>query len=124
MLCASKKNNQMSYETQTPDFVAELNYRTTEKGDRRTPANSGYRPHVKFPFSKMMTTGLQTFIGQGSVKPGQTVKSEIMILTPEFFENKLEIGMKFEVGEGSRVVAIGKLIEILNTDLIKSKAST
>ena len=109
----------MSFKTQTPDFIAELKYRTTEEGGRRTPANSGYRPHVKFPFSKMMTSGQQTFIGQDSVKPGETVKAEIMILTPEFFENKLEIGMEFEVGEGSHVVAIGKLIEIINSDLMK-----
>ncbi|MBU2996642.1 hypothetical protein KO500_09355 [Cellulophaga baltica] len=109
----------MSFETRTPDFIAELKYRTTEEGGRRTPASSGYRPHVKFPFSKTMTSGQQTFIRQDSVNPGETVKAEIMILSPQFFENMLEIGMEFEVGEGSHVVATGKLIEILNTDLIK-----
>lgn len=109
----------MSFKTQTPDFIAELKYRKSDEGGRRTPARSGYRPHVKFPFSKTLTSGQQNFIGQDWVKPGETVKAEIMILSPEFFENMLEIGMEFEVGEGSNIVAIGKLIEILNTDLIK-----
>lgn len=45
-----------------------------------------------------------------------------MILSPQFFENKLEIGMEFEVGEGSRIVARGKLLEILNPDLIRRKS--
>jgi len=114
----------MPYKTQTPDFIAELKYLTTEEGGRRAPANSGYRPHVKFPFSKMMTSGEQTFIGKDSVKPGETVKAEIMILSPQFFENMLEIGMQFEVGEGNRIVATGKLIEILNTNLIKKNTRT
>lgn len=114
----------MSFETQTPDFIAELKYLTADEGGRRTPASSGYRPHIKFPFSKMMTSGQQKFIGQDTVSPGETVQAKIMILSPQFFENMLEKGMAFEVGEGPRVVAIGKLIEILNTDLIKKKAST
>ena len=109
----------MSFKTQTPDFIAELRYLTTEEGGRRTPANSGYRPHVKFPFSEMLTSGQQTFIGRDSVKPGETIKAEIMILSPHFFENMLEVGMEFEVGEGQHVVAIGKLLEILNKDLRK-----
>ncbi|MFI2743364.1 hypothetical protein ACG2LH_11540 [Zhouia sp. PK063] len=113
----------MSFKTQTPDFIAELKYRTTDEGGRQTPANSGYRPQVKFPFSKMTTSGQQTFIGQDSVKPGETVQAEIMILSPQFFENMLEIGMTFELREGSKIVATGKLIKILNEELIKKKAS-
>ena len=109
----------MSFGTKTPDFIAELKYLTTEEGGRKSPAHSGYRPHVKFPFSKIMTSGQQTFIGQDSVKPGETIMAEIMILSPQFFENMLEIGMEFEVGEGRRIVAIGKLIEIHNTALLK-----
>ena len=114
----------MPFKTQTPDFIAELKYLTTEEGGRRTPANSGYRPHVKFPFSKMLTSGQQTFIGKDSVKPGETINAEIMIMSPQFFENMLEIGMEFEVGEGPHLVATGKLIEILNKDLIKLNTST
>tara|TARA_R110000868_G_C10774799_1_gene755017 strand:- start:565 stop:906 length:342 start_codon:yes stop_codon:yes gene_type:complete len=111
----------MSFETRTPDFVAELKYRTTEEGGRRTPASSGYRPQVKFPFSKMTTSGQQKFIGRDSVKPGETVKAEIMILSPQFFENMLEIGMEFEIGEGPTVVGTGKIIEIISDDLKKNQ---
>lgn len=110
----------MSFETQKPDFIAELKFKTTEEGGHHTSANSGYRPTLKFAFSKNITSGQQTYIGQNSVKPGETVRAEIIILSPVFFENKLEKGMQFEVRDGSQIVAIGKLIEILNIDLLKS----
>jgi hypothetical protein len=36
----------------SPDFIAELKYRITEEGGRKTPVfKTGYRPQVKFPFS-------------------------------------------------------------------------
>ena len=45
-----------------PSFIAILKYRTAEEGGRKTFANSGYRPAIKFPFSEMLTTGIQNFI--------------------------------------------------------------
>lgn len=114
----------MSFKTQTPDFIAELRYLSTQEGGRITPVKSGYRPHVKFPFSKIMTSGQQKFIDKEIVYPGDTVQAEITILSPQYFENLLEIGMEFEVGEGSRIVAFGELIEILNLNLKKDKSST
>jgi len=114
----------MSIKTQTPDFIAELRYLSPQEGGRKTPANSGYRPHVKFPFSEKMTSGIQKFIDKEFVNPGETVQAKITILSPQFFENMLEVGMEFEVGEGSSVVAFGKLIEILNLNLKKESGST
>ena len=110
----------MSFETQFPDFIAEIKYLSTDEGGRSTPIKSGYRPHIKFPFSKMMTSAQQKFINQDIVNPGETVNAEIMILSPNFFKHMLKVGMEFKVGEGSKIVANGKLIKILNSDLIKS----
>lgn len=106
------------------DFVAELKNRTSEKGGRKTPANSGYRPQVKFAFSKMQTSGRQKFIGTDIVYPGETVLAEITILSPQFFESQLEIGMEFEFQEGERIIGTGIIIEILNETLEMKKAST
>lgn len=64
-----------------PDFIAELKYKTTEDGGRKTPAFSGYRPQVKFPFSEMQTSGQQKFIDKKSVNPGDTVNAEVSILS-------------------------------------------
>ena len=125
-LCASgkRKTDKMSFETQTPDFKAKLKYLSTEQGGRQTPANSGYRPQVKFGFTKMKTSGSQKFIGTDKVSPGETVFAEITILSPQFFENQLEIGMEFDFREGAKIIGTGKIIEILNEALEMKKAST
>ena len=101
-----------------PDFIAELHYLTKEQGGRSTYAFSGYRPHVKFAFSEMMTSGQQKFLDKEVVYPGETVIAEISIISPEFFFNKLKPGTEFEFREGPRIVGTGVIREILNSDLL------
>ena len=106
------------------DFIAELKYRTTEQGGRRTPAYSGYRPQLKFEFSEMQTSGHQFFIGTNFVKPGETVLAQITMNSTQFYENNLEIEMEFEFREGATIIGIGQITEIINKSLEKKKAST
>jgi translation elongation factor EF-Tu-like GTPase len=69
----------------SPDFIAELKYRTTEEGGRKTPVfKTDYRPQVKFPFSNMQTSGQQTFLDKDIVYPGDTVTAEIAIIATDF----------------------------------------
>lgn len=102
-----------------PDFVAELIYKTTEEGGRQTPAFSGYRPQLKFPFSEMQTSGQQKFIEKEVVYPGETVKAEIAIISVEFFQHQLSEGMSFDFREGSRIIGTGRVIKVMNLLLIK-----
>jgi len=101
-----------------PDFIAELKYRTTDQGGRRTAAFSGYRPQIKFAFSEMMTSGHQKFIDKEIVHPGETVIAEIVINSPEFFKNRLKAGTEFEFREGASVIGTGIIREIFNIDLL------
>lgn len=101
-----------------PDFIAKLHYYTTEQGGRKTPANSGYRPQVKFDFSDFQTSGQQKFIGTDMVYPGETITAQITILSPSFFQNKLSVGLGFEFREGHKVIGTGKILEILNKELL------
>lgn len=105
-----------------PDFIAELIYKTTEEGGRQTPAHSGYRPQVKFAFSKVQTSGQQKFIDKDIVYPGDSVTAEIAILSVEFFQHQLSAGMTFEIREGSRVTGAGRILRILNPQLQKAGA--
>jgi len=102
-----------------PDFIAILKYRTAEEGGRDKPAFSGYRPHIKFPFSNYLTSGQQKFIDKEIVYPGDTVKAAIVILATDVFANTLEVGMPFEFAEGSRIIGTGEIIEIVNENLRK-----
>jgi translation elongation factor EF-Tu-like GTPase len=102
------------------DFIAKLKYRTAVEGGRKTPAFSGYRPQLKFPFTEMQTSGHQFFVGTDKVFPGDTVITEIRMNSPEFFLGMLETGMYFEFREGPIIIATGTILEILNEDLLKN----
>ena len=106
------------------DFIAELIYRTTEQGGRKTPANSGYRPQLKFEFTDIETSGHQFFIGTDIVNPGETVLAKIGMNSTVLYENKLEVGTEFDFREGAIIIGIGKITEIINKSLEKKKAGT
>ena len=103
-----------------PHFIAELNYRSTENGGRKTAAKSGYRPQVKFKFTEKQTSGIQNFIGKDFCLPGEIILAEITVISPEFFESKLEVGMEFNFNEGLNIIGVGKIIEILSEKLKKA----
>jgi predicted acetyltransferase len=104
------------------DFIAELTYFTTEQSGRKTPASSGYRPQVKFDFTERQTSGQQTFIDKEIVYPGDKVLAKIKVLSPDFFADNLEEGMKFEFREGTIIIGIGELKNIINDRLEKKPA--
>jgi hypothetical protein len=105
-----------------PDFIAHLNYLTTEEGGRRGYAASGYRPHVKFDGKTLFTSGEQLFIDKDKVFPGDKVKAEIRILTVDAFINFLFPGQNFEVCEGPNLIAHGQIIEVVNLKLLKASS--
>lgn len=102
------------------DFIAELNYRTSAKGGRSTPAKSGYRPAVKFDFDEMQTSGQQTFIGKDTVFPGETVDAKIKIIASDYFAGCLTEGLIFEFREGPRIIGTGMIKQIINDKLEKN----
>jgi hypothetical protein len=100
------------------DFIAELEFLSTEQGGRNGYASSGYRPHIEFEnYPEYLTSGNQTYIGKERVEPGEKVKAEIVIVGIEYFSKRLYENMKFKFCEGSRTIGFGKIIEIINTDL-------
>jgi len=103
-----------------PDFIAELHYLTTEQGGRKTPAYSGYRPHVKFAFSEKLSSGQQIFLNKEIVCPGEDVIAEISILSVDFYEGNLKEGDLFEFSEGPRIIGTGKIVKILNEALLNT----
>src|SRR5579872_1921264 len=101
-----------------PDFIAKLDYFTTEQGGRRTPALSGYFPHVRFEFIPGLVGGKQKFLDKEIVYPGDTVTVEISLLITDPFKNKLKKDLEFKFSEGSRIIGNGTILEILNDELL------
>lgn len=104
-----------------PDFIAILKYRTTEEGGRKTAAHSGYRPDLKFSIDQMLTCGIQTFIDQEKVLPGESVKAEIKIIATEYFKGRLFKDLEFDFREGSNIIGTGRILEIVNPILKASQ---
>jgi len=107
-------------ETKELDFIATLIYKPTNLGGRKTPAVSGYRPHIKFDFDEMRTSGQQVFLNKDLVLPGDTVEAEIRIIAVDYFAHRLSEGMLFEFGEGSTIIGTGEIIQIVNQRLKKA----
>ncbi|WP_299242903.1 hypothetical protein [uncultured Aquimarina sp.] len=102
----------------TTDLIAELQFLNTEQGGRKNPVTSGYRPHIEFEeYPEYLTSGQQTYIGQQTVAPGETVLAEISILSKDYFTNRLYENMKFEFYEGKHKIGSGKVLEIVNVRL-------
>lgn len=101
------------------DFIAELKFKTTEEGGRKTPTQNGYRPHIKFEFDDFITSGKQIYLDNNVVFPGDIVRAEISILSTDYFKNKLSNGNKFTFFEGPNVIGTGSILEITNLDLLK-----
>jgi hypothetical protein len=112
--------NYYSDEFNKVDFIAELQYLKTEQGGRKTPANSGYRPQVKFAFTEMQTSGQQTFIDKETVYPGDKVDAKIKLLSADHFAESLTEDMEFEFREGLTVIGTGKIKYIINDKLEKA----
>jgi hypothetical protein len=102
------------------DFIAELDYLETKNGGRKTEANSGYRPQMKFNFSENTSSGSQTFIDKEYVNPGEKVIAKIKVFSPSFFEKQLYEGIEFKFVEGNQVMGNGKIIKIINNNLGKT----
>lgn len=120
-------NNILDYyniEFNKVDFIADLRYLTAEQGGRKTPAKSGYRPHVKFDFDEMQTSGQQIFVNKDWVHPGENVKAKIKILSPDHFAHTLSEGMNFKFMEGSTIIGTGKIEYMVNERLEKPEGQS
>jgi elongation factor Tu len=90
-------------------FTAEAYVLTKEEGGRHTPFFNGYRP--QFYFRTTDVTGVCTLPeGTEMVMPGDTVRLEVVLITPIAMDE----GLRFAIREGGRTVGagvVGKIIE-------------
>lgn len=93
-------------------FTALLTFVSSKDGGLSTPASSGYRPFLKFPFEQRLFTGIQKFSGTDLVFPGDTVNAEITLPDNNSFKGKLYEGLDFEFFEGDRLIGYGVVTDI------------
>ena len=111
--------NKLETENSTSDFIAQLFFKTEKEGGRKTYAKSGYRPHIVFNFDDYKTSGQQNYIGTEYAFPGDIINAEITLLSSEYFKGKLKEDKEFKFYEGSNLIGTGKILKIVNKELIK-----
>jgi elongation factor Tu len=95
-----------------PDIEAEITFVPTEQGGRSAPAFTGYRP--QFYYDGQDHAATQEYPDVESVLPGQTVRALLLFGRPDIHVGHVHVGMEFEVREGARIVARGRVTKILH----------
>lgn len=98
--------------TSLPDIEAEIRFLTAEEGGRHTPVRSGYRP--QFCYEGHDWDAHEEYPDVELVHPGETVRTFLWFLSPDAHLGRVQVGMKFEIREGPRVVGCGRVTKILN----------
>jgi translation elongation factor EF-Tu-like GTPase len=87
-----------------------LEFLSTDEGGRATPVRSGYRPLLRLVGADDLYGMLEVvFVVDEWVEPGGSALARIRLATPEVLP-VLKAGDEFEMLEGHRVVARGRVI--------------
>ena len=95
-----------------PNIEAEITYVPTEKGGRSTPVFARYRP--QFYYDGENYDAEHVYPDVESVFPGQTARALLYFARPDIQVGRIHVGMEFEIREGARIVAHGRVTEILH----------
>ena len=96
------------------DIEAEITFVSANQGGRSTPAFSGYRP--QFYYDDHDWDADQEYPDVESVLPGQTVRALLRFASPDAHVGRVHPGMEFQVREGARIVARGRVTKILHLE--------
>ena len=66
----------------------------------------------------MLNGGMHEYPENGTIEIGPTSKANIWLLAPQYQENRLFSDMRFTVQEGARIVGKGKIIDVINKQLV------
>jgi len=97
-----------------PSLKAELKFLTSSEGGRRTPTQSGYRPQFYYGGNDWDAAHAYNV---DLVYPGDHVVATLTFFRPQNHLGKLYSGMPFQIREGARTVANGKILEVLDATL-------
>ncbi|GGG57076.1 hypothetical protein [Epilithonimonas arachidiradicis] len=111
--------NKLETENSKCDFIAQINFKRENEGGRKNYVKSDYRSQLVFNFDDYQTSARQIYIGSEFAFPGDLVNAEIDLLSQDYFQGKLKIGMSFKLYEGLQLIGIGKIIKIINEKLNK-----
>jgi len=114
----------LEYEHKLSDLIlirAEVRLKTSEEGGRKSGFISGYRPNHVFEYNEDGDF-LRTFVGdivfddQPTIEPGETRSVLVRFLIQQPIEKYLNIGRKWWIHEGARLIGEAEIIHIQDTE--------
>lgn len=103
-----------AYSLSNCELRALIYYLTPEEGGRKTPIRTKYRG--QFYYEGKDWDAQQLFVDLEWCELGKYVDCYIQTLSPAFHFNKFYIGKEFKIREGSKVVGVGIITEILREE--------
>jgi len=94
------------------DIKAKINLLSSEDGGRATAAKNGYRP--QFFYDQEHWDAAIELIDKKEIYPGDSAEVYFQFTKPKIHVNRLQVGKKFQLKEGSLTVAEGEVTEILD----------
>jgi len=93
----------------TPRIVVRLNMKSEAQGGRPAAFTEGYRPHFVVPPSDVFLS-VTASCCPGPVAPGdQADVAFVLDYHPKLDYSALRVGAEFEMREGPKVVAVGRV---------------
>ncbi len=96
------------------DIEVVMAFLRTEDGGKTRLAFSGYRP--QFHYQGEDWDAQHTYVDVKQVNPGDAVTAQLKFLSPQFHAGKIAVGTEFEIREGKRTVATGRVTKILHLE--------
>lgn len=90
-----------------------IRFLTTDKGGRRSPVYSGYRP--QFSYNDIDWDAEHEYPDVAVVNPGDAVRTYLRFFRPEAHFGMIYVGMPFRIREGSRTVGEGTITSIVDS---------
>jgi hypothetical protein len=110
----------MSRPPRPPDLIVNLSLTAHQSDGSLKEVISGYRPVYKVR-TDHWSSAHHEFVEATGVCTGQWRKADVWLLAPEAYPHTFWIGRRVEVAEGSRVVGVADILQILNP-LLESSA--
>ncbi|MCA8106963.1 MULTISPECIES: hypothetical protein [Burkholderia] len=96
-----------------PDLMVNFSLTAQRSDGSLKEVVSGYRPIYKVR-DDYLSSSHHEFVDVTGVCTGQQGRAEVWLLSPEAYPHTFWIGRRVEVAEGSRVVGIAEVLQILN----------
>jgi translation elongation factor EF-Tu-like GTPase len=98
-----------------PNLQAVIRFLSPEEGGKQIAAKTGFRPLFSLDGENWIS--VHEYVDPPEALPGQDVLTNVYLLSPERIMDRVQVGTEFDVFEGSRLVARGRVTELMDRSI-------